>query len=155
MVRCTRAATDRPVKDRKHPLYRCSGRTYLGNHLSPSSSSEADCHWEAMATKSKRSCAHKSSTAVHDLSAVRHQCQSARWSFTKPNRSKFQGSLPKSDPKRPSGLGDKHSDLGTVCGAFSIESGLSCAFFRYRIGTRTPALRFHLRRPFSKQPRLY
>src|SRR5258708_6335175 len=33
----TRAATDRPVKDRKHPLYRCSGRTYLGNHLSPSS----------------------------------------------------------------------------------------------------------------------
>src|SRR5271166_5033319 len=33
----TRAATDRPVKDRKHPLYRCSGRTYLGNRLSPSS----------------------------------------------------------------------------------------------------------------------
>src|SRR6516164_3130207 len=32
----TRAATDRQVKDRKHPLYRCSGRTYLGNHLSPS-----------------------------------------------------------------------------------------------------------------------
>ena len=33
----TRAATDRPVEDRKHPLYRCSGRTYLGNRLSPSS----------------------------------------------------------------------------------------------------------------------
>jgi AraC-like DNA-binding protein len=33
----TRPATDRPVKDRKHPLYRCSGRTYLGNRLSPSS----------------------------------------------------------------------------------------------------------------------
>src|SRR5260370_892345 len=33
----TRAATDREVKDRKHPLYRCSGRTYLGNRLSPSS----------------------------------------------------------------------------------------------------------------------
>src|SRR5260370_22163103 len=33
----TRAATDRPVKDRKYPLYRCSGRTYLGNRLSPSS----------------------------------------------------------------------------------------------------------------------
>src|ERR1700730_4559475 len=33
----TRAATDRPVKDRKHPLYQCSGRTYLGNRLSPSS----------------------------------------------------------------------------------------------------------------------
>src|SRR5271165_1070541 len=33
----TRAATDRAVKDRKHPLYRCSGRTYLGNRLSPSS----------------------------------------------------------------------------------------------------------------------
>ena len=32
-----RAATDRAVKDRKHPLYRCSGRTYLGNRLSPSS----------------------------------------------------------------------------------------------------------------------
>ena len=29
-----RAATDRAVKDRKHPLYRCSGRTYLGNRLS-------------------------------------------------------------------------------------------------------------------------
>ena len=33
----TRAATDRPVRDRKHPFYRCSGRTYLGNRLSPSS----------------------------------------------------------------------------------------------------------------------
>ena len=33
----TRAVTDRPVRDRKHPLYRCSGRTYLGNRLSPSS----------------------------------------------------------------------------------------------------------------------
>ena len=33
----TRAATDCPVKDRKHPLYRCSGRTYLGDRLSPSS----------------------------------------------------------------------------------------------------------------------
>ena len=33
----TRTATDRPVKDCKHPLYRCSGRTYLGNRLSPSS----------------------------------------------------------------------------------------------------------------------
>src|SRR5271157_1506820 len=33
----TRAATDRPVKDREHPLYQCSGRTYLGNRLSPSS----------------------------------------------------------------------------------------------------------------------
>jgi len=32
----TPAATDRPIKDRKHPLYRCSGRTYLGNCLSPS-----------------------------------------------------------------------------------------------------------------------
>jgi hypothetical protein len=32
----TRATTDRR-KDRKHPLYRCSGRTYLGNRLSPSS----------------------------------------------------------------------------------------------------------------------
>jgi hypothetical protein len=32
----TRAATDRPVRDRKHPFYRCSGRTYLGNRLSPS-----------------------------------------------------------------------------------------------------------------------
>jgi hypothetical protein len=32
-----RAATDRAVKDRKHPLYRCSGRTYLGNRLIPSS----------------------------------------------------------------------------------------------------------------------
>jgi hypothetical protein len=32
----TRAVTDRPVKDRKHPLYRCSGRTYLGNCFSPS-----------------------------------------------------------------------------------------------------------------------
>ena len=32
----TRTATDRPVKDCKHPLYRCSGRTYLGNRLSPS-----------------------------------------------------------------------------------------------------------------------
>ena len=30
----TRAAADRPVKDRKHPLYRCSDRTYLGNRLS-------------------------------------------------------------------------------------------------------------------------
>ena len=28
---------DRAVKDRKHPLYRCSGRTYLCNRLSPSS----------------------------------------------------------------------------------------------------------------------
>jgi hypothetical protein len=25
-----------PVENRKHPLYRCSGRTYLGNRLSPS-----------------------------------------------------------------------------------------------------------------------
>ena len=32
-----RAPIDRAVKDRKHPLYRCSGRTYLGNRLSPSS----------------------------------------------------------------------------------------------------------------------
>ena len=36
-LRTTRAATDRPVKDRKHSLYRCSGRTYLSNRLSPSS----------------------------------------------------------------------------------------------------------------------
>ena len=33
----SRAATDRAVKDRKHPLYRCSGRTYLRNRLIPSS----------------------------------------------------------------------------------------------------------------------
>ena len=32
-----RAATNRAVKDRKHPLYRCSGRTYLRNRLIPSS----------------------------------------------------------------------------------------------------------------------
>jgi hypothetical protein len=33
----TRAATDRPVKDSKHSLYRFSGRTYLGDRFSPSS----------------------------------------------------------------------------------------------------------------------
>jgi hypothetical protein len=32
-----RAATDRAVKHRKRLLYRCSGRTYLGNRLIPSS----------------------------------------------------------------------------------------------------------------------
>jgi hypothetical protein len=37
---------------------------------SAQSSSEADCHWETMATKSMQSFAHKSSTAVYDLSAT-------------------------------------------------------------------------------------
>src|SRR5689334_14315627 len=41
----TRAATDRPVKDRKHPLYRCSGRTYLGNRLSPSRPIDSQNRW--------------------------------------------------------------------------------------------------------------
>jgi hypothetical protein len=34
--RAARAANDGAIKDREHPLYRCSGRTYLGNRLSPS-----------------------------------------------------------------------------------------------------------------------
>jgi hypothetical protein len=32
------------------------------------SSSEADCHWERMATQSQQSLAHKSGTVVYDLS---------------------------------------------------------------------------------------
>ena len=38
---------------------------------SAQSSSEADCHWETMATKSKQSLAHKSSAVVYDLSTYR------------------------------------------------------------------------------------
>src|ERR1700751_219006 len=37
---------------------------------SAQSSSEADCHWETMATKSKQSLAHKRNTVVYDLSAT-------------------------------------------------------------------------------------
>jgi len=37
---------------------------------SAQSSSEADCHWETMATKSKQSLAQKSNTGVYDLSAT-------------------------------------------------------------------------------------
>src|SRR5258707_15229672 len=39
------------------------------------SSSEADCHCEFRATKSKESFVHESSTVVDDLSAVRHRAQ--------------------------------------------------------------------------------
>ena len=56
--------------------FRLIGRSVKGRitasraGASAQSLSEADCHWETMATKSKQSLAQKSNTVVYDLSAI-------------------------------------------------------------------------------------